>query len=277
MTTVTLGIDLAAQTKNTAACSIRWGAGRPEVVLLARGKDAEGAPLDDEWISTRAAGLRDEDLGGRVTTVGIDAPFGWPLPFLDAMESYRSGPAWPQPLNAGTDQLRLRETDRVVHARRNRWPLSVTSDRIAIPAMRCAGLLTAIAGHLGPAAVRRDGSGRCCEVYPDPALRGWIAATAAALGRASYKGKDNSPARPRLLGALLQQLPLADPDGLLDQVAGEDDFLDALLCALIARAVELGQTHLPEPGRQAELATVEGWIHLPDRPLADLAEPDGGG
>jgi hypothetical protein len=277
MTTVTLGIDLAAQTKNTAACSISWGEGNPELLLLARGTDREGATLDDKWISTRAAGLRDDDLGGRVTKVGIDAPFGWPVPFLDAMEALRSGSGWPYPMNAGTDQLRLRETDRVVHARKNRWPLSVTSDRIAIPAMRCAGLLTAIGDRLGPAEIRRDGSGRCCEVYPDPALRGWVAATAAALGRASYKGQKNSTTRPRLLETLLQQLPLDDPDGLLDQVVGEDDYLDALLCALIARAVELGQTRLPEPGRQAELAAVEGWIHLPDRPLVDLAEPGSGG
>jgi predicted RNase H-like nuclease len=270
LTTVTLGIDLAAQAKNTAACSIRWGEGRPAVLLLARGKDREGAPLDDKWISTRAAGLRDDDLGCRVTKVGIDDPFGWPVPFLDAMEAYRSGPGWPYPIESGTEQLRLRETDRVVSARTGRRPLSVSSDRIAIPAMRCAGLLTAIAGHLGPAAVSRDGSGRCCEVYPDPALRGWIAATPAALGRASYKRQENSTTRVRLLEALLRQLPLDDPDGQLDQVAAEDDYLDALLCALIARAVELGQTHLPEPGREAELALVEGWIHVPDRPLADL-------
>jgi Protein of unknown function (DUF429) len=271
LTTVTLGIDLAARPENTAACSIRWGEGKPVVVLLARGKDQEGAPFGDEWISTRAAGLGHDALGGTVTKVGIDDPFGWPVPFLDAMEAYRTGPSWRQPIEAGTDQLRLRETDRIVHSRTNRWPLSVTSDRIAIPAMRCAGLLTAIAGHLGPAAVSRDGSGRCCEVYPDPALRGWIATTPAALGRTSYKRKENSATRVRLLEALLQQLPLDDPDGQLDKIAAEDDYLDALLCALIARAVELGQTHLPEPGRQAELAEVEGWIHLPNRPLSNLS------
>jgi hypothetical protein len=273
LTTVTLGIDLAARAENTAACSIGWGGTRPEVVLLVKGRDREGAPLDDKWISTRSAGLRDDELGGRLTKVGIDDPFGWPVPFLDAMEAYRSGPSWPYPIESGTNPLRLRETDRVVQSRTHRWPLSVTSDRIAIPAMRCAGLLTAIASHLGPAAVHRDGSGRCCEVYPDPALRGWIAATPAALGRASYKRKENSATRMRLLEALLLQLPLDDPDGQLDQIAAEDDYLDALLCALIARAAELGQTRLPEPGRQAELAAVEGWIHLPDRPLADLAEP----
>jgi hypothetical protein len=119
------------------------------------------------------------------------------------------------PIDEPTDELRLRETDRAVHERSKRWPLSVSSDRIAIPAMRCAGLLTAIAGHIGPAAVKRDGSGLCCEVYPDPALREWVAATPAALGRASYKKKENSETRKKLLAALLTQLPLEDPDGRL--------------------------------------------------------------
>src|SRR5882757_9135100 len=112
MTRVTLGIDLAARAENTAVCSIRWGEGQPVVVLLARGKDREGAALDDAWISTRAAGLHDHDLGGRITKIGIDDPFGWPVPFLDAMAAYRSGPDWPHSLDAGTAHLRLRETDR---------------------------------------------------------------------------------------------------------------------------------------------------------------------
>ena len=269
MTTLTMGVDLAAKPANTAVCILRWGDGKPTVVLLARGKDQDSAPLDDNWISTRAAGLRRDY--GEITKVGIDDPFGWPVPFLEAMEAYRRGPHWPRPMDEAPDELRLRETDRAVHKRSKRWPLSVTSDRIAIPAMRCAGLLTAIAGHIDPAAVKRDGSGLCCEVYPDPALREWVAATPAALGRASYKKKENSETRKKLLAALLTQLPLDDPDGRLATVADEDDYLDALLCALVARAAELGQTYLPKEGEQSDLADVEGWIHLPSRPLADLA------
>lgn len=271
MATLTMGVDLAAQPANTAVCVLRWGDGDPTVVTLTRGKDIDSTPLDDKWISTRAAGLRDDDFGAKITKVGIDAPFGWPVPFLDAMAAYRTGPNWPYPIEQATHGLRLRETDRAVYARSKRWPLSVTSDRIAIPAMRCAGLLTAIAGHLDPDAVKRDGSGLCCEVYPDPALREWVAATPAALGRASYKKRENSETRKKLLDALLAELPLEDPDGRLANVAGEDDYLDALLCALVARAAELGQTYLPEERDQADLTDVEGWIHLPSRPLADLA------
>jgi hypothetical protein len=140
MATVTMGVDLAAQPANTAVCLVRWGPGRPQIMMLARGRDNESTPLDDKWILTRAVGLR-QDFG-EVTKVGIDDPFGWPVPFLDAMAAYRAGPQWPWPIEQPTEQVRLRETDRVVWRRSGRWPLSVTSDRIAIPAMRCAGLLT---------------------------------------------------------------------------------------------------------------------------------------
>jgi hypothetical protein len=42
-----------------------------------------------------------------------------------------------------------------------------------------------------------------------------------------------------------------------------DDCLDALVCALVARAVDRRKT-IPPPHELAEEATVEGWIHLPD-------------
>lgn len=264
-----MGVDLAAQPANTAVCLLRWGDKRPQVLMLARGRDNESTPLDDKWISTRAAGLR-QDFGD-ITKVGIDDPFGWPVPFLDAMAAYRNGPHWPWPIEHSTEEIRLRETDRVVRRRSGRWPLSVTSDRIAIPAMRCAGLLTAIAGHVGSDQVSRDGSGLCCEVYPDPALRDWVAGTAAVLGKASYKGKENSAMRIKLLGALQEQLPLDDPEDQLDQVAAEDDYLDALICALVARAVERGRTYRPDGAHEAQRAAVEGWIHLPQDPLRSLA------
>jgi hypothetical protein len=238
-------------------------------MMLARGRDNESTPLDDKWILTRAVGLR-QDFG-EVTKVGIDDPFGWPVPFLDAMAAYRAGPQWPWPIEQPTEEVRLRETDRVVRRRSGRWPLSVTSDRIAIPAMRCAGLLTEIARHVGADQVSRDGSGLCCEVYPDPALRGWVADTTAVLHRASYKGKGNSAIRMRLLGALLEQLPIDDPEGQLEKVAAEDDYLDALICALVARAAERKRTYRPETAHEAQRAAVEGWIHLPRDPLKSLA------
>ena len=82
--------------------------------------------------------------------------------------------------------------------------------------MRCAMLLTDIAAHLGREAVERDGSGLCCEVYPDPALRHWsVGAPGSLATRESYKGKDAADKRVALLSIIRDQLPLRDPDGLL--------------------------------------------------------------
>lgn len=270
-----MGIDLAAQPADTAVCLIGWGEGSPRIEMLSRGKTDSGTAFHDRWLSTTAWGARRE-VEGEITKVGIDDPFGWPAPFVDAIQRYAAGPHWPAALDDPLASFRLRETDRVVHGRSGRWPLSVAADRIAIPAMRCAVLLTDIAQHRGKESVARDGSGLCCEVYPDPALRFWTDGGPGALQGGSYKNgrkqdrELNAAKRAALMSAILDQLPIDDPDDRLGLVTQQDDYIDALVCALVARAVELGQTHPPEAGLQAELAAVEGWIHLPDRPLASL-------
>jgi hypothetical protein len=42
-----------------------------------------------------------------------------------------------------------------------------------------------------------------------------------------------------------------------------DDRLDAVVCALVARAAERGKT-VPPTDEQSRLARIEGWIHLPE-------------
>lgn len=268
-----MGIDLAARPAKTAVCLLRWGADGPTVVALCRGRADDGTELHTKWLSTTAYGIRG-DYGGPITKVGIDAPFGWPAPFLDAVAAYRNAPSWPTGLDNPLDDCRLRETDRAVHRRAAKWPLSVTSDKIAVPAMRCASLLTDIADRVGPDTVLRDGTGLCCEVYPDPALRWWTNAHPGALApRESYKGPERGSRRVALLEALTERLPLKDPDRLLRHVADEDDYLDALLCALVARATELGRTAPPASELERERAQAEGWIHLPTAALAALKTP----
>jgi predicted nuclease with RNAse H fold len=270
MATLSMGIDLASQPKKTAVCIVRWEGGRASLASLARGLADDGSPLHTKWLSTTAYGVRG-DYGAPITKVGIDAPFGWPEPFLDAVAAYRDGPSWPVGMDNPLDECRLRETDRAVHRRSGKWPLSVAADRIALPAMRCASLLTDIGAHAGADAVARDGAGLCCEVYPDPALRYWTDQTREGLApRESYKGADKGDRRRALLSAILTQVPLEDVDRRLEKVAGEDDYLDALICALVARAAELGLTHPPQTEAELGRAPLEGWIHLPSRPLERL-------
>lgn len=49
----------------------------------------------------------------------------------------------------------------------------------------------------------------------------------------------------------------------------DDDVLDALVVALVTRAMTLGLTRPPAAGEQEERAT-EGWIYVPSEPLGAL-------
>lgn len=254
-TTRTLGIDLASQPKNTAACVIEWAAdGRGRVV------DAVAGPLDDAALLGL---MRDE----AVTKIAIDAPLGWPLEFIDAVTAYRDAGEWPV---EDPSRLTLRETDLVVKRLTGQNPLSVTSSLIAWPAMRCARLLSELAAGSGP--IDRSGGGRVAEVYPAAALRSWSLSPALwEDDPGGYKGKDPGSAtrRARLAGDLVLAL---DGSVSVDQTTQaawgrSDDELDAFVCSIIARAIEVGRTQ-PIPEALQARARQEGWIHLPlDEPL----------
>ena len=99
--------------------------------------------------------------------------------FTDLLIAARAGavPAGYRRRCSGEAGLAFRRTDQVVHAATGRWPLSVSADRIAYPAMRCAGLLARLAATGRP--VRRSGiDSLVAEVYPAAALRIWELPTA---------------------------------------------------------------------------------------------------
>ncbi|MFP4281252.1 MAG: DUF429 domain-containing protein [Opitutales bacterium] len=234
----TLGIDLSSQAKETAACLLRWDGGLVEVV-----EQAEGC--DDERLDTLIA---------RADAVGIDAPLGWPEAFVEAVR------AWPHARWDTTlrDRLRFRETDREVHARLGLWPLSVSTDRIALPAMRAMALLERHGEQ-----DKSGAPGRFFEVYPAGSLRAW------GLPHRGYKGKGEGPAKVRAellraLGAALPQLAAASANWVSDHV------LDALVAALTTRAAAIGRTASPERS-QAHVAAREGWVHLPVEAQGALA------
>lgn len=236
----TAGLDLAAQDDRTALAVIAWNTGGAvlDSVRLGVGNDAVVA------------------TAGQVRMIGIDCPIGWPAAFTNLMLAARSGAVAP---DVGSDnearrQLAYRLTDRLVRAETGRWPLSVSADRIAYPAMRCAGLLARIAATGAP--VRRDGIDSCiAEVYPAAALRIWQ------LPTAGYK-TDRS-ARAVLMETLAAQAHWLDWGGHQAACIDSDDVLDAVVCALMAGAVLSGWSVAPTPDQQS-LAQEEGWIHLPD-------------
>lgn len=268
----TLGIDLASQPTNTALCVIAWYDDHAEVRVVARSA-WNGTPLHDKLLSTAARGLWGIDgadgwgASGRPAKVAIDAPFGWPEPFVRALEAHHGLKPWPELLDNPRARFERRATDRFVKQHANKLPLSVSTDRIAFPAMRCAVLLGDLAQHVDRALLARDGSGLVAEAYPDAALRMWLPQLWSTLRPDSYKGA-GEPARTRrsrIIDAIVDALGPALSISTADRAAcvASDDCLDAFVCALVARAVQRDETMWPDTDEQRELAQTEGWIHLP--------------
>jgi predicted nuclease with RNAse H fold len=144
---ITLGIDMSSQPKGTAACAVTWEADRALAVTPCLGCDDK---MLSQMIATSAA-------------VGIDAPFGWPTEFAEAVGAW-SFTDWNPQLR---EWLCFRDTDRVVHETVGRWSLSVSADRIALPAMRTFALL------VRHGVTDRSGDKKFYEVYPAGSLSRW--------------------------------------------------------------------------------------------------------
>ena len=248
----TLGIDLAAQPGNTSACAVDWGPSHPVVSDLDSG-------LDDAALLER---ISDADK------VGIDAPFGWPDAFVDAVVAHRDRQGWP-----GSDEdqdvyrfhLSFRATDRRLMEGGARRPLSVSTDLIAVVAMRCAYLLDRLAARGEP--VDRAGSGKVIESYPAPALNAW------GLSAVGYKSKVGASRLPSLLDRVEEGLGgIGMSTGQRRLASSDHNCFDALISSLVARAAALGLTQPPVTDEERDRAAREGWIHLPTNPLRDLLE-----
>jgi predicted nuclease with RNAse H fold len=246
----TLGVDLAAATRKTAVAVLAWGGGTARLEYLA-------LDVGDEEIVR---------LFVDSSMTGVDCPVGWPdalLPFLAGHLNFDPHPVLDHDGIAGRRLLAYRDTDRFVTARTGLIPLSVSADRLAHPAMRCAVIQAKIARDVGPQP--RDGSGRLAEVYPAASLKVW------GLLARGYKGRGTTEAErlALILDGLTRAAPWLDLAGSAERLAASDDLFDALIASLTARAVALGRTLLPDEGH-ARSAWTEGWIHLPTGGLSEL-------
>ncbi|MFO1077994.1 MAG: DUF429 domain-containing protein [Planctomycetota bacterium] len=236
----TLGVDLASSAERTATCVIEWADSRANIRHLVVG-------ADDDAITS---------LAGDADAVGIDAPFGWPTPFVELLAGKSRPRTW---THERRDELRFRATDHHVRRETQRWPLSVSSDRIGVVAMRCHQLLQRL--RLANPAARE----RTLEVYPAAVLRRW------GLVAVSYKGAERRAALDVLVGQLLSVatwLDVSDEQGRL--LRRSDHALDAMISSLVARAARLGLADATpdDPRTQSE-----GWIVLPkDCSLSVLAK-----
>ncbi|MFL5911778.1 MAG: DUF429 domain-containing protein [Gaiellaceae bacterium] len=230
-----LGIDLASLPARTAACSVRWSTSGAEVEGIEQG-------VTDERL---------EEEIQRHDKVGIDVPLGWPDAFVTAIAAHHAGAGW---RTAGLRELRFRRTDLHVLDEVGWWPLSVSTDLIAVPALRAAALLDRVV----PGA-DRSGEGLVVEVYPAAALKRW------GFVSRGYKRAKGAAVRAGLVESFRQATAewLHVPAVCWDRCVSSDDAFDALVAALVARAAALKLCD-PCPTEARAVAGREGWIALPD-------------
>lgn len=234
----TFGIDLAAQPAGTAACMLAWSDEAAVAVELRR-------DLDDGALT---------ELRRDSAMTAIDAPFAWPQALTKALGRWSSERRWP---SATAQQLRYRVTDLEVHRVTGIWPLSPSADRIGVCAWRCARLLTAWAvGDL----LGGDGA---VEGYPAAALRCWELPARGYKAQAPQARARSLEARQGLIAELRRRCPWLElTASQWEACRVSHDTLDALICALVARAAAIGAV-LPVPAEHGPAARHEGWIVLP--------------
>jgi predicted nuclease with RNAse H fold len=257
----TVGVDLSATKARTACATIEW---QRREALVAEPQRGVG----------RAELLRQLAEGD---WIGIDAPFGWPQPMIEAIRAYASEGAWPEPEK---QSFRYRRTDRYVHEAllaetgETHWPMSVASDRLAMTAVRSAELREE--GFEGSGRrFDRAGDDRVLEVHPPAALLLWgIEASGYKTSRDPGRRGPEGETRSALLAALDAKAPwLHWAEKAREACVRSDDALDAVLAALVARAGALGLTKAP-PAEDLQRARLEGWTHLPHKDsLASLLRP----
>jgi predicted nuclease with RNAse H fold len=240
------GVDLAAEPKGTALALIDWSEGAANLVHLQLG-------ATDEHII---------DASKETHKIGIDCALGWPIEFVQFVVEHSQPTPSTNPIDGGIDwrrRMAYRETDRQVREITGRWPLSVSTDRLGLTAMRCAGLLSKM--QQGGLEVDRSGAGRVVEIYPGASLRLWGFETA------GYRASPDR--RAELLAELQGQAPWFALANFAELMIESCDAFDAVIAAFAARSAALGHYQKPT---QAQLpgAQIEGWIALPAKPLRAL-------
>lgn len=239
------GLDLAAEPKGTALALIDWSEKSATLVQLDVGV------TDDQVVSNSRDAVK----------LGIDCALGWPLEFVEFVNRHSRGTNDVSGDIVWRRRMAYRETDRVVREFTGRWPLSVSTDRLGLTAMRCAGLLSKL--QADGADVNRAGEGKIVEVYPAAALRLW--------GFDSTGYRNSAELRANLLQQMQLAAPWFNPFEFAELMVESCDAFDAVIACFSARSAQLGHSTRP-PLELREQASLEGWIALPTGSIALLSQ-----
>jgi len=273
-----VGVDLGAQQTNTAYCVIAVDPRQGAVTIRSPKSGPEAT--DDKLL---------EVFSGKVR-IGIDAPFGWPVAFIDAISQYRDVNRWnrdeptvyPGKENTKIEyrNLKYRKTDLNVWEAIDKRPLGVATELIGAVAMRAARLVARAECELGLEVDRSGQEPHFLEVYPAAAFKRWEIETS----RINEKGVTKSYKKDReVRSQVLRDMSHCLNNWLhnRDEYSRTDHQVDALVSALVTLMAELDRRLYPlEEDRLIEplppdvetVAKQEGWITLPRRcSLHDLA------
>ncbi len=240
------GLDLAAEPKGSALATIDFGITKARLNSLQVG-------VDDQIIL---------DTAPTIDKLGIDCALGWPIEFTNFLQAHKIGGSDSASFDGGMNfrrALAYRETDRATREVIGRWPLSVSTDRLGMTAIRCAGLLSKLSARNHN--VSRAGEGLVVEVYPAASMRIW------GLRSAGYRNSKDT--RRALLQELNDLAPWFDTTEYGELMIESCDAFDSVFAALAARAVSLGAS-TPAPAAHFERAKIEGWMHLPTVSITEL-------
>jgi hypothetical protein len=268
------GIDWASEAKNRALVVLKYNPARTSIVVC-----NAVSPLP----TTEVVRVCNDTS---TAVVAVDIPFGWPMKFTDFVSKWCPQSSKKQRPPPASRDFRYRITDLVVHDSLGKWPLSVSSDRIALGAR--AWTQVCVENSLGERIdLTGDGSvtssPRIIEVYP--------AATLAALAGANVpieiEGyKADAEVRRRLLQALCQRFRVRFSKSVqldhLVAVGDDSDLADAFIAALTGliylhkSTLGDGNDKAPTAGpdlyrweirrpdeKERKAAQEEGWIFYP--------------
>lgn len=237
------GLDMASSPKNRGICVIE-ALVRPPCNVIHCGALVLGSGATDEDVLS---------LFSTVDVVGVDIPLAWPLAFLSLL----CGGAEPSlPLAdrqlPSLESLRFRIADLYVKTITGRYPLSVSSDLVAVPALKMRLLLW----RMEPEARKK-----ALEVYPAASLARW------GLPNRGYKGSRGASVREEIAGAIVSatghKLTLTTEQEA--SLVRDHNVLDSFVCALTALAQIYGLCDAPNEAGFHSVPPEEGWIWVPDR------------